>query len=70
MTEPELKKLYAENVDFEDRADATNDAARLAEYLATHVRCVHGHHRQKSDEDQPCPVCHSLIPYAVETYPV
>jgi hypothetical protein len=69
MTEPELKKLYESARGFEDVADQANDAAQLKAYCESHVRCINHHHRPKADEDNPCPVCHSLIPYLVEKYP-
>jgi hypothetical protein len=62
-------ELYRQNVGWEDKIDADSEAQRLKAYCATRVRCAHGHHRPKSEEDSPCPVCHSLIPYAVEGYP-
>ena len=46
-----------------------DEADALKTYCDSHVRCGNGHHRLKVDEDRPCPVCRSLIPYLVEAYP-
>jgi hypothetical protein len=66
MTEPELKKLYESAAGFEDKADAVNDAARLAEYIATHHMCRAGHHRPKDQEQWHCGLWAS---YYVTSYP-
>jgi hypothetical protein len=64
MKEDEQKrKLYAENVDFESKADEMNEAARLKLYCDTHVRCVHGHHYDKVFD--ACPICHSCVPFVI-----
>ena len=52
------QKLYNSAAGFEDRADEANEAKRIANYIATHVRCTNGHHRLKNPNvyDNPCPV--------------
>jgi hypothetical protein len=70
MTNDELRP-YLESVNFEDRADAEHEAARIAEYIATHVACRAGHHRPLNPENlynDPCPVegCGSLVPHRID----
>jgi hypothetical protein len=69
MTEPELRKLYESAVGFEDRADAANDAARLKAYCESHTRCSRNHHRPLADIEKPCPICGSIVPFAITNYP-
>jgi hypothetical protein len=68
MTDDELRP-YFESLNFEAKADAANDAARLKAYCESHMRCVKHHHRPAADIENPCPVCGSCVPFCVEAYP-
>jgi hypothetical protein len=64
MTNDELRP-YVESVGFEDRLD---EAEKLRLYIAGHITCRKGHHRERSKVDEPCPVCGSFVPFEVSGY--
>jgi hypothetical protein len=70
MTDAENQKIYAGAIGWEDKIDAEAEAKRIADYIATHVACAHGHHRPMIPNvyTDPCPVegCGTRRQYRIE----